>query len=138
MSRQMFLFGIGITLIGLAFVVTNESLGPRPGVTRLNFNRIRPGMTVKEVELLLGDSAEISIDCRTNRQNLPSGNVVEPDGVEMLWYGKAGCISVDFNNELRVRSATIDPNGERLITYSVYVSPFKPTPIDRLRSWLGW
>jgi hypothetical protein len=54
MSGRVYSLGIGIALVALAFLVTEAALGPRPGVTEVNARRIRPGMTMAEVEAVLG------------------------------------------------------------------------------------
>jgi hypothetical protein len=54
MSRRVFLLGIGIALVALALAFTDWALSLRPGVTEANVKRIRPGMTLKEVESILG------------------------------------------------------------------------------------
>jgi hypothetical protein len=56
MSKLAFRLGVGITLVALALVVTDQLLTPplTPGVTEANVNRLRVGMTVTEVEAILG------------------------------------------------------------------------------------
>jgi hypothetical protein len=52
MSRRVYLLGVGLAL---ALAVTNWALSLQPGVTEANCRRIRPGMTLAEVETLLGE-----------------------------------------------------------------------------------
>lgn len=54
MSRQVFSWGLGVTLVALAFVVTDQLLAPPPGLTEANVRRFRPGMTLAELEVLFG------------------------------------------------------------------------------------
>ncbi len=54
MSRFIYLLGLGLALIGLAFAVTDWAMGPCPGVTEASVRRIKPGMTLLEVEAILG------------------------------------------------------------------------------------
>jgi hypothetical protein len=63
MPRHVFLSGIALYLLTLAFLLT-EHLTFTPGVTERNCRRIRPGMSLEEVERILGRSAswELAID----------------------------------------------------------------------------
>ena len=54
MPRLVFLLGLALAAVALAFVATDAALGPRPGVTEANVRRIKAGMTVGQVEALLG------------------------------------------------------------------------------------
>jgi outer membrane protein assembly factor BamE (lipoprotein component of BamABCDE complex) len=53
MSRQVYRLGLGIALVAMAFVLT-EQLLRRPCVTEANIRRIREGMTARQVEDILG------------------------------------------------------------------------------------
>lgn len=64
MSRQVFLLGVGIVLIGLGFALTNRILF-QPGITEENAGRIRTGMSRAQVEAILGGPADNRI-CATN------------------------------------------------------------------------
>jgi hypothetical protein len=39
----VYLLGVGLALVALAFAVTHERLGPCPGVTKAHVERIKPG-----------------------------------------------------------------------------------------------
>jgi hypothetical protein len=52
-SRGVYLLGVGLALVALAFALTDALLW-RPGVTEANVRRIRPGMKRTEVEAVLG------------------------------------------------------------------------------------
>jgi hypothetical protein len=56
MSKRVFLLGLGLTLVALALAVTDWLLTPppTPGVTEANVKRLRLGMTLEEVESMLG------------------------------------------------------------------------------------
>ena len=66
MSRRVYLLGLGLALVALAFVVTDALLW-EPGVTEANVKRIRPGMTLEQVERLLGGP---DADARAKHQPL--------------------------------------------------------------------
>jgi hypothetical protein len=54
MPRTVFLIGVALCLVAVAFVVTCAVVGPAPGVTAANVRRVREGMTVAEVDARLG------------------------------------------------------------------------------------
>src|SRR5262245_27141049 len=54
MSRQTYFLGLGMALVALAFVLTDEVVPGTPGITERNAKRVRPGMTAEEVEALFG------------------------------------------------------------------------------------
>src|SRR3954451_10675859 len=54
MPRWTFMLGVGLVVVAVAFVVTNEVLGPPQGLTRANVKRIKPGLTVRQVVEILG------------------------------------------------------------------------------------
>jgi hypothetical protein len=56
MPRMVFLAGLGVVVIGVAFVFTHRLAYP-PGLTLANCKRLRPGMLLAEVEALLGGPA---------------------------------------------------------------------------------
>jgi hypothetical protein len=62
MSRRTYLRClIGVALIALALLLTDRLLW-QPGLTEDNVRRIRPGMTLAEVEELLGGPAADSFE----------------------------------------------------------------------------
>ncbi|MCI0455854.1 MAG: outer membrane protein assembly factor BamE [Gemmataceae bacterium] len=54
MKRDVYLLGIGIALVACAFVLTDHLLRPRPAITQASWERIRPGMSLRQVEDILG------------------------------------------------------------------------------------
>src|SRR5262245_29315472 len=57
MSRRVYRLGLGLGLVALTLAFTDWALGLRPGVTEANVRRLRVGMTLEEVEALLGGRA---------------------------------------------------------------------------------
>jgi hypothetical protein len=81
MPRGVYLLGVGLALVALALALTDWALCPRPGVTAENVQRIRLGMTVHQVELLLGRPADSG--------RIVGGPIVSRTGGR-LWH-MAGC-----------------------------------------------
>ena len=61
MRRRAYLWLAGLALVVLALLLTDRLLW-QPGLTQDNVRRIRPGMTLAEVEALLGGPAAETID----------------------------------------------------------------------------
>jgi hypothetical protein len=106
--------GVGLALVAGAFLLTDVLLW-RPGVTERNVRRIRPGLTLKEVEGLLG------------RHN---GGTVIMGGLApiLTWEGERGNACVQFSVAGRAEGATFLP----------FQTPQAESPLARLRTWLGW
>jgi hypothetical protein len=114
MSKRVFLLGLGLALVGLAFAVTDWALW-QPGVTEANCDRIRPGMSLERVEAIFGGPPNERID---RWEGGP------PEAC--VWYGVGGDALVDFRRkDGRVRRADWHADGP------------KPGLFDRFRSWLG-
>jgi hypothetical protein len=60
MSRQVYLLGVGMVLVAGALLAADAALGPRPGVTAANVRRIREGMTLEQVEGILGSGLQVA------------------------------------------------------------------------------
>src|SRR5262249_15159236 len=99
MSRRVYLLGVGLALVALAFTTTDVLLRQRPGVNEANVLRIRPGMTLAEVGTLLGSPAAgktrwmkvMATDkhwCLLNRSAAPPRLIrVWTDGRLYVWVG---------------------------------------------------
>jgi hypothetical protein len=111
MSRQVYLLGTGVALVALALAFTDWALSLRSGVTEANVRRIRVGMTVHEVEALLGG---------------PKTGLTEP-AIASFWSGESGDALVVFSKMDRVTHAWYRPSEKA-----------RPGPFARLRTWLGW
>jgi hypothetical protein len=61
MSRRALLWLSGLALVALALLLTDRLLW-QPGLTQDNVRRIRQGMTLAEVEALLGGHATKTVD----------------------------------------------------------------------------
>ncbi len=60
MPRTVFLLGVALFLMALAFLATDALLW-RPGVTEANARRIRPGMTLAQAEAILGSESHVIV-----------------------------------------------------------------------------
>src|SRR5262245_65798224 len=95
----MYLLGAGLALVALALAFTDWALSLQAGVTEANCKRIRAGMTVAEVEAILGPPSS---------NNPPFDEVVlGPEGRpglakpgrwrHFLWVGDAVWVSAAVN-----------------------------------------
>ena len=96
-----------------------------PGLTVEHARRIRPGMTLAEVNALLGKPPAPHHGCYIDFEAGPA------------WTGAEGAVCVLFGADGRARRAywaTQWGQGRRL------VAPPQRTPglLSRLRAWLGW
>jgi hypothetical protein len=115
MSRRVYLLGLGLALLALALAFTDWALSLQPGVTEANVKRIRPGMTLAEVEALFG--------CRWRAGFINNGSPAE---VSFEWEGARGVAVVRCDLGQRARQATWH-RRERVDSL-----------LSRLRAWLGW
>jgi hypothetical protein len=58
MPRRVYLLGVGLTLVALAFALTKALLS-ESGITAAKVRRIRPGMSREQVQRVLGGSGEV-------------------------------------------------------------------------------
>jgi hypothetical protein len=84
---------------------------PRPGVTRANYQRLREGMTLREVEGLFGMSADKAVAVRPSHPPLGGrvddkaiekaleeiGKGPPPHQVEAYWYGSGFFVVLNFD-----------------------------------------
>jgi hypothetical protein len=120
MRRHALLWLAGVALVVGALLLTDALLW-RPGLTGGNVRRIRPGMTLEEVEALpVGPAAE-TIDWWAE------GEARDPLRVrwQRHWQAEGASVDVQFWTDGRVMAAA----GGR---------PAPPGPLARLRAWLGW
>jgi len=109
-----------VALIVGALLLTDRLLW-QPGLTEDHVRRIQPGMTLAEVEALLGSPATEIID----RQS--EGEPISPLRVrwQRKWRGEGAVVDVPFWADGRVMAAV--GGGRR-----------QPGPLACLRAWLGW
>ncbi len=82
MSRITYLLGVGIALVALAFTVTDNMLGSPAGVTAATAERIKPGMTLSEVQAVLGGPPSYQAVGGMRRQSSAS--------TTYYWLGQTG------------------------------------------------
>jgi hypothetical protein len=97
-------------------------LWPRDRITAASLEKIRVGMSEKEVEDILGGPG---IKAPFTSKRLRVGPQVPP--TFHFWLGRSGFIEIEFDNDDQV----IDK-------YFRNVQGADPHFIDRLRDWLGW
>ena len=106
--------------MALALAFTDWTLSLQPGVTDANARRIRVGMTLEEVEALLGGLGEA----------IANGSEWEVRGQTVQWWrwvGSTGVVRVIVDETGRVVEARWRPSGKA-----------PPGLLARLRAWLGW
>jgi hypothetical protein len=98
-TRRLLLGAGAVVLLALAGLLAWVAC-PRAGVTRANYERIREGMTRRQVEALLGGPAD---DLAERGQDLPL--LLGPDEDALigdLWAGEEATIIVAFGSDGRV------------------------------------
>ncbi len=118
-TRQVAWVGIALTVVALALGVTERLLEPLPGVARANVKRLRPGMTLAEVEGLFGQPGG------------PVACVLQPEpgvNVWLVWSAEAGDCLLGFDQQGRVLAIRSLLSSE----------PETTPPLSRLRSLFGW
>jgi hypothetical protein len=113
MSRRVFVLGVALALLALTFALTDWWLGRQPCVTEANFKRIREGMTMQEVEAILG---------------APGDRMAGPGVLYWRWQGESGTAVVGFDGTGKVREFLFNRSS----------ATARPGFLRRLRSWLGW
>jgi hypothetical protein len=130
MSGRVFLLGVGLVLVALAFLLTDALLW-RPGVTEANVQRIRRGKTLAEVEAVLGQPSRCCVYRNCGYPNVPLGEryerLVTSYQARIWWHVngvEVGCVTF---------------RGGRVIHafFDLSKSPH-PSPFARLCAWLGW
>jgi hypothetical protein len=157
MSKRVFLCGVALVVVAVGLLLTDhliEQLCGEPGVTGASVRRIRPGMSLQEVEGILGgpDSSSFAGVLRqlglvkgpwrrfTIRQeelplpdpgaeaNLPPAHSPAYRPEVRIWRGEKGTATVTFDRP--------DSSGR------VVSARFEPAPqagnLPRIRSWFGW
>lgn len=117
----MYLLGLGLALVAGALAFTDWALSWRPGVTEANAKRIRKGMTLAEVRGLLGGRGVCYADASKLR------HWVGGEAQRFFdWTGGEGRVWVGIDFTDRVTRFGFDRTAQR------------PSPLARLRAWLGW
>jgi hypothetical protein len=119
MPRLVYLSGVGAALVALAFAFTNYVIGPSPGVTEANARRIRPGMTIVQVEGVLGGPGRLVFE-----EGAPG---IECRGYQ--WVAAGGQVVVVFNRR---------GGSSPAVSQTLFIRTASPSPLARLRAWLGW
>jgi hypothetical protein len=100
----VYLLGVGLALVALALAFTDwVMMAPSaPGVTEANVRHIRPGMTVEQVEALLGGPGQpiTLLDGSPSRQ----GSLWQPDsGAAIIEITTTGILVQSRQRVLQVR-----------------------------------
>ena len=120
MSKRVFFCGVALVLVAVAFLLTDQLLW-EPGVTAANVRQLRPGMTMQEVEGILGGLPLYP----ENEFNLPPAYSPGFGLSFRLWRGKGGTAIVYVNERNQVVWAEFAPGRQA-------------GDLARIRAWLGW
>ncbi len=92
--------GLAVLLVAGAFV-----LWPRPDrITRVNFDRIRQGMSLSEVAAVLGPPGDYTTAPRPLTEGFTLVGVIDPEGKTIFlqrtnWSGDSGSIWIGFDSD---------------------------------------
>jgi hypothetical protein len=139
--RRLLLFGVSVAVVVLSVGVWVFWAQPRTMITRENAARIQVGMTLGEVEAILGGPARNESsgqlkptgDSQTNDfrfllalcSGVPEATFHRADGMTQAWTCNTLMVVVAF-----------DLDGRALNDGQCAVCPVPESPIDRLRRWL--
>ena len=115
MAKRAYRWLAGVALVALALLLTDRLLW-QPGLTEDNVRRIKPGMTLAEVEALLGGPAADTFEMP---EDYPAYRW------QREWREGGDSVVVQFFADGRVMEAA---GGRRS----------RPGLLTRVRSWLGW
>jgi hypothetical protein len=124
MSRGVYLLGVSIAVVALAFAVTDWVIGPTPGVTETNARRIKPGMTLREMEAILGARGVGMVDA-------PGSTIF----FSRYWTGPNGRVVVKLDLSASKAGGWELKVARNGVSFERTASP---NPLARLRAWLGW
>jgi hypothetical protein len=125
MRRRVYLLGVGLALVALGLAVTDAVMGPSPKVTEANARRIRSGMTMREVEAILGSGGVCLCD--------GTGAFYMPH--PYLWTGPGIRVIVTLASGASEEDGLV----QRVVTNGVaFHRTASPGPLARLRARLGW
>ena len=119
MSRRVYLLGVGLALLALAFAVTEWGLGTRAGGMEAKVRLIRPGMGLAEVQALLGGPGRFRGQEGNSESWTDLYEWTAPDGEVFVLFESRGDAPVAALQAHFTRSE-------------------RPGLIARLRAWLGW
>jgi hypothetical protein len=90
MNRRVYFGAVALYILVLAFLLT-DWLVWQPGVTEANVKRIRSGMTLAQVEALLGRPSDLHLVGRGNGDWHHWNSTTGVDGVDgaVVWVGNS-------------------------------------------------
>jgi hypothetical protein len=118
-----------VAVVGAVCLTVAFSAGQRPRITQANFERIKVGMRLEEVEAILGvPPGDYTTEPVPDLEVGSSGTFKKP-GRGCAWWGNDGLIQLGVDED-------------NLVLWTRFVEPhygyrLQPGPLGRLRRWLG-
>jgi hypothetical protein len=123
MTKRVYVLGIGLALVSIAWLITEAALTPRAGITRANFQRLHRGMTFAEVRRILGSPTS---GRHLGREWGRTYRWRKGDNAVLAWFHPA--------DTLLIGSAVFGPEEE--VEDCRDEKP--PSLFEKLRGWLSW
>jgi hypothetical protein len=137
-TRGLLLFGLPAGLG--AIVVTAWLHWPRTAITRENVAKIRDGMTVAEVEDILGGPARDDSTGPVASDNQKPGNdaefVVHPLMIDLMFGGRDAPRPLEWRSNETVILVQFGPHGRVILRHYFDTRRVQEGPFDVLRRWL--
>lgn len=77
---------LGMSLISLYIIIPHAPYDPESGVTRNKYDRLQTGMTLKEVESIVGDSGEdLGADQASGGELFVFGDGIEKESIDAIF-----------------------------------------------------
>ncbi len=137
-SRPRLLLSVAVAGAAVAIVLAGGAwlLWPRTAITRENAAKLKAGMTLAEVEAILGGPGQYELAGRAAEAE-PAARAW--DAVLILGFPPGATAAKRWDGEGLAVRVFLDEGGRvagtQCLTIAVY--PLHETPLDRLRRWLG-
>jgi hypothetical protein len=154
MNRRVFFLGLAVSALAVALLLTYRLL-QHPGITEANVRRIRPGMSVQEVEAFLGGPSNSDLEtagrlkrltelaAKADRMaaNLDSAAVLSGDGCSRAPRSEP-VLGLDFIPSWPISRICKGDRGRATVQFDqndrVESARFEPSRQSRFLRWVRW